>query len=159
MMLQGKLSKKAASPHQFVNTLFSGTALPWHEPANLVASIQRKPDAAPWPGSYAKGSTIGRWQRKLSDIPLHIHAPNLIARSIFIRPMRLSANSVNQRLPSGPAVIPSGSLVGVESGNSMTLSPDIICPMLPVALSVNQSVLLGPEVISSAGPGAVIWDL
>src|SRR5579862_8551522 len=37
-----------------------------------------------------------------------------------MRPIRLTANSVNQRLPSGPTVILDGSLWAVGIGNSVT---------------------------------------
>jgi hypothetical protein len=43
---------------------------------------------------------------------------SVITPEVVIRPMRLAAASVNQRLPSGPAVIEEGLLEGVGMGNS-----------------------------------------
>src|SRR5206468_2776048 len=57
--------------------------------------------------------------------------------------------SANQRLPSGPAVIPRGVLSGVGIENSMTASPGGSRPMRLPRSSVNQRAPSGPVVIDS----------
>ena len=56
---------------------------------------------------------------------------------------------MNQRLPSGPAVIPSGPLLGVMPAlNSVTVPPGVIRPIRsPPHFSVNQRLPSGPAVI------------
>ena len=70
-----------------------------------------------------------------------------------MRPIRLPSNSVNHRLPSGPAVIPSGALPSlIPSENSVTTPLGVMRPMRfparPARLnSVNQRLPSGPAVM------------
>ncbi len=66
-----------------------------------------------------------------------------------IRPIARAAYSVNHRLPSGPAVISTGSAPGVSIGNS-TISPSgLIRPILFATRSVNQRLPSGPAAMPS----------
>ena len=59
---------------------------------------------------------------------------------------------MNQRLPSGPAVIPSGPLLAVmRCVNSVMVPAGVIRPILLPVYSVNQRLPSGPAVIP-AGP-------
>src|ERR1700686_2230695 len=62
------------------------------------------------------------------------------------------AVSVNQRLPSGPAVIPRRTLLAVGMGYSVIVPLGVMRPILPI-LSVNQRLPSGPAVISVG----VLW--
>src|SRR5579864_4901691 len=57
-------------------------------------------------------------------------------------------DTVNQRLPSGPAVIPPGALSAVDKGNSVMIPAGVIRPILPIPGSENQRLPSGPAVIS-----------
>src|SRR5260370_8245108 len=61
----------------------------------------------------------------------------------------VQAWSVNQSLPSGPAVMPSGRLAG--TGNKVMLPLGVMRPIAP-ALSVNQRLPSGPAVMPKAVP-------
>src|SRR6266851_5201232 len=61
-----------------------------------------------------------------------------------MRPMLFPA-SVNQKLPSGPAVIPSGELLCVGTGNVVMLPLGVMRPML--FDSANQRLPSGPAVM------------
>ena len=64
-----------------------------------------------------------------------------------MRPMPRRCSSVNQRLPSGPRVMPSGRLPGVmPAQNSVTTPAGVIRPMRPPS-SANQTLPSGPAVI------------
>ena len=66
----------------------------------------------------------------------------------LIIPIWLAPYSVNQRLPSGPAVIPRGWDLAVGMGNSvMAWVVGLIIPILPAPSSVNQRLPSGPVVI------------
>jgi hypothetical protein len=54
-----------------------------------------------------------------------------------IRPTLLAPASVNQRLPSGPSVIPEGRLLAVGIGYSVTAPAGVILPTLLPLYSVN----------------------
>ena len=57
---------------------------------------------------------------------------------------------MNQRLPSGPAVIPMGWALAVGTGNSvMAWVAGLIIPILLPHASVNQRLPSGPAVIPS----------
>src|SRR6266568_3243481 len=66
-----------------------------------------------------------------------------------MRPMLLPPNSVNQRAPSGPAVMPAGSLLAVGTANSVTTPAVVMRPILSAdtADSVNQRAPSGPAVM------------
>ncbi len=65
-----------------------------------------------------------------------------------IRPIRLPSNSVNQRLPSGPAAIPVGRAAGGDAGgNSVTTPAGVIRPIRLPENSVNQRLPSGPAAI------------
>src|SRR2546423_13528184 len=74
------------------------------------------------------------------------HLPDVIRPTVFF------LNSVNQRLPSGPAVIPSSwisdaDVAGVGSGNKVLMPEGV---MRPIALyPVNQRLPSGPVIIPS----------
>src|SRR5512135_6752 len=80
------------------------------------------------------------------------------------RPILLPFCSVNQRLPSGPAVIPVGPLLAVGSGpNSVMMPAGVIRPILLPFCSVNQRLPSGPAVIPvgrlvgvGSGPNSVM---
>src|SRR5260221_7244208 len=59
------------------------------------------------------------------------------------------ASSVNERWPSGPAVMPSSLLTG--TGNKVMLPLGVMRPIVP-ALSVNQRLPSGPAVMPKAVP-------
>src|SRR6266487_1455174 len=65
-----------------------------------------------------------------------------------MRPILFVAHSVNQRLPSGPAVIAPGRLPGVGRGNSLMRPPGVMRPILFPSTSVNQRLPSGPAVIT-----------
>ena len=74
----------------------------------------------------------------------------------LIVPILLPPYSVNQRLPSGPAVIPSGSAAAVGSGNSVVAwVVGLIVPILSALDSVNQRLPSGPAVIPTGAAAAV----
>ena len=74
-----------------------------------------------------------------------------------IRPIRSPNSSVNQRLPSGPAVIPTGLLPAVMPvANSVTAPAGVIRPIRLPTCSVNQRLPSGPAVIPSGPLPAVM---
>ena len=76
----------------------------------------------------------------------------------LIIPILLPASSVNQRLPSEPAVIPSGSEPAVGIVNSvMTWVVGLIIPILPVRISVNQRLPSGPAAIPWGRNSGLEW--
>src|SRR2546426_10804076 len=79
-----------------------------------------------------------------------------------IRPTLLPQDSVNQRLPSGPAVMPSGLLLPLGGqlrlggrGNSVITPAGVIRPILLPLSSVNQRLPSGPAVMLAGPPAAV----
>src|SRR3989442_3424932 len=69
-------------------------------------------------------------------------APDVVIRPIFPIP------SVNQRLPSGPAVIRSGEALAVGRGNSVIVVPGgVMRPMFSAKDSVNHKFPSGPVVM------------
>src|SRR5436309_13582373 len=66
-----------------------------------------------------------------------------------IRPILETPDSVNQRLPSGPAVIHEGWLLGVDTGNSVRVPVGVMRPIWLSLLSMNQRLPSGPAVISA----------
>ena len=64
-----------------------------------------------------------------------------------MRPTELMPFSVNQRLPSLPAVIPHGAAFGVIVANSVITPCGVMRPILLVDRSVNQRLPSGPLVI------------
>ena len=75
-----------------------------------------------------------------------------------IRAIRLPRYSVNHRLPSGPAVMPKGSVSNENPGvtppvNSVTTPAGVTRPIRPgLATSVNQRLPSGPSAISRGKP-------
>src|SRR2546428_12924546 len=63
------------------------------------------------------------------------------------RPILLLLDSVNQRLPSAPSVIPIGPLPGVATANSVMSPVGVIRPTLLPQDSVNQRLPSGPAVM------------
>src|SRR5260221_10283870 len=66
---------------------------------------------------------------------------------VVIRPMLFPVSSVNQRLPSGPVVMPPGSLGVVGTGNWVIAPLVVIRPILFPEDSVNQTLPSGPRVM------------
>src|SRR3954447_13055053 len=82
----------------------------------------------------------------------------------LIIPILATLSSVNQRLPSGPAVIPRGSAMAVGTANSvMAPVAELIIPILSERSSVNQSLPSGPaaipqrSVLAGWGNSAMVW--
>jgi len=70
--------------------------------------------------------------------------------AVVIRPILLPASSVNQSLPSGPAVMPFEVLAAVwmENSSAAVMTPAVVMrPILLLAPSVNQSLPSGPAVM------------
>src|SRR5436853_7454529 len=78
---------------------------------------------------------------------LHIDALSSHHLPLVMRPILLPSRSVNQRLPSGPAVIPSGLLLDVGRGNSLMVPLGLMRPIWLPSCSVNQRLPSGPAVI------------
>ncbi len=70
-----------------------------------------------------------------------------MAPPVVMRPILLVAVSVNHRLPSGPAVMPTGPLLAVGVGNSVILPLVVMRPIRFVAFSVNHRLPSGPAVM------------
>src|SRR5437762_2884605 len=72
-----------------------------------------------------------------------------MATSSLTRLILLLLTSVNQRLPSGPAVIPPGQALAVGAVKSVAVPAAVMRPMLPLTLlpSVNQRLPSAPAVI------------
>jgi hypothetical protein len=75
---------------------------------------------------------------------------NSVTTPEVILPILFPAYSVNQRLPSGPVVIPNGWLPAVGTRNSVGAPPSVRPILLPRA-SVNQTLPSGPGAIPT-GP-------
>ncbi len=71
----------------------------------------------------------------------------MMAPPVVMRPILLVAVSVNHRLPSGPAVMPTGPLLAVGVGNSVILPLVVMRPIRFVAFSVNHRLPSGPAVM------------
>src|ERR1700730_12397682 len=73
---------------------------------------------------------------------------SLIVPEGVIRPMRLTPDSVNHRLPSDPAAIPLGlAPAPAGSANSESANDDVLSrPIFPVPSSVNHKAPSGPAV-------------
>src|SRR5258705_1447076 len=67
--------------------------------------------------------------------------------SVVIRPIFWAFTSVNHSAPSGPVVIPYGSLLAVGIAYSVIAPEVVIRPIFPATVSVNQSAPSGPAVI------------
>src|SRR5947207_11213648 len=64
-----------------------------------------------------------------------------------ILPILLPVHSVNQRFPSAPEVILTGTLFAVGRGYSVMVPEGVILPILLASISVNQRFPSAPEVI------------
>ncbi len=71
----------------------------------------------------------------------------MITPLVVIRPILPEPFSVNQRLPSGPAVIPQGRADAVGTANSVIDPPGVIRAILSVPASVTQRLPSEPVVI------------
>ena len=104
---------------------------------DLVALILREPQVAIRPHRDKKRLTAGCRGRALVTTP-----------AVVMRPILLPLISVNQRLPSGPAVMKRGPLLLVVIGKSFVIAPAVVIrPILLVPFSVNHSAPSGPAVI------------
>ena len=73
-----------------------------------------------------------------------------------IRPISLLIKSVNQRFPSGPATIPTGSESPPGIGNSVMTPAGVIRPILLAFSSVNQRFPSGPAAMPPGPLPAVV---
>src|SRR5205807_4937610 len=73
----------------------------------------------------------------------------VIAPDGVIRPMRSPLSSVNHRLPSGPAVIPSGPSSAGDPTNSVTTPAGVMRPMELRPNSVNHRLPSGPAAMEN----------
>src|SRR5256885_81285 len=80
---------------------------------------------------------VRRYYRALSPN----HLPDVM------RPILLLTDSVNQRLPPSPAVIPGGPLEAVGRGNSVMRLLGLMRPIWLLTDSVNQRLPSGPAAI------------
>ena len=71
------------------------------------------------------------------NVPVGVSLPMLFPRFA----------SVNQRLPSGPAVIPVGAALPVGTVNSVSTPAVVMLPILFPECSLNQTLPSGPDVI------------
>ena len=74
-------------------------------------------------------------------------ANSVMMPAVVIRPIWLPSDSVNQRLPSGPAAIPAGMLLAVGSANSVMMPAVVIRPIWLLPASANQRLPSGPAVM------------
>ena len=59
------------------------------------------------------------------------------------------SSSVNQSLPSGPAAMPAGRLLGSMPSSNSVISPSgVIVPIAPPSFSVNHMLPSGPSAMS-----------
>src|SRR5438552_1738643 len=72
---------------------------------------------------------------------------------VVMRPILLLDDSVNQRAPSGPVVMSSGTLTAVGMSNSVKVPSEVIRPIL--LPWVNQRAPSGPVVMPSGPLSAV----
>ena len=115
-----------------------------------LAPLLGEPEVAVGAGRDPVGIGAGGGDGELGDgVGRRVDHPDLVGRS----------DSVNQRLPSGPAVIPSGSELAVGMGNSvMAWVVGLIIPILLASSSVNQRLPSGPAVIPlGIGIGSGEW--
>jgi len=113
------------------------------------AANQRLPSG---PAVMPKGPQ--NWNAQFLGKGNSVKLPAVVMRPILpsillLFPLPLNTSSVNQRLPSGPAVMPSGRLPG--TGNKVMLPLGVMRPIAP-ALSVNQRLPSGPLVMPKAVP-------
>ena len=80
----------------------------------------------------------------------------MIAPAVVMRPILLPLNSVNHSAPSGPAVMPKGSLPAVGIGNSVITPAVVMRPILLALRSVNHSAPSGPAVMPAGKLLAVV---
>ena len=118
-----------------------------------------KPELTIWPARDLFGGTLRRWQCELADPTVR---PPGLAGGSPLRPIALFAAAVNQRAPSGPAVMPSGPPLtpfGLPEGsvNSVIVPVGLIRPILSmlgpllfITSSANQRLWSGPAVMLPA---------
>src|ERR1700720_1753811 len=85
--------------------------------------------------------------------------------AVVMRPIAEMPRSVNQRAPSGPAVMLKGAEIWPLRGNSVTAPAVVMRPILPGSVqnipalvvhhSVNQRAPSGPAVIPPGAPNAM----
>src|SRR2546430_1940861 len=103
-------------------------------------------------------STLFPYTTLFRSLPGVATANSVMSPVGVIRPTLLPQDSVNQRLPSGPAVMPSGLLLPLGGqlrlggrGNSVITPAGVSRPKLLPPFSVNQRLPSGPTVMLS-GP-------
>src|SRR5439155_1369042 len=81
--------------------------------------------------------------------------------SSVIRPIFIPSNSVNHRLPSGPAAMPKGRLFTVGTSNSVITPGGLIRPILLLENSMNHRFPSGPAAMprgAASGVGMSLGD-
>src|SRR5438067_4337867 len=76
--------------------------------------------------------------------------------AVVTLPILFVADSVNHRLPSGPATMPFGELAAVGTAYSVTVPVGVIVPILFAPFSVNHRLPSGPAVMSQGEAPAVM---
>src|SRR5215469_17911612 len=100
-------------------------------------------------GSMNQRAPSGPWViSENSSFLLLGRANSVIVPVGVIRPIFALPGSVNQRLRSGPVVMPEGRLPGVGSGNSVMLPVGVILQIRLPLISVNHRFPSGPGVIT-----------
>ena len=108
---------------------------------NLVAIVLSKPEIA------VRSGCDPCW-----PLPAVGTGNSVIVPLGLIRPILSPLHSINQRLPSGPAVIKLGLLPAVGTGNSVILPLGLMRPILFPLHSANQKLPSGPAVIAIGLP-------
>src|SRR5260370_8431521 len=93
--------------------------------------------------------------QKNEQMGCHLHRHGVADRiPHMMRPILSPNASVNQRLPSGPVVIPHGPLLDAGRGNSVMVPLGVMRPILLLlpSSSVNQRLPSGPVVIPPRPP-------
>ena len=80
---------------------------------------------------------------------------SLMMPVVVIRPTLFPADSVNHRLPSGPAAIPCGALSAVGIGNSVICPSGVILPIALPTFSVNQTLPSEPSAMPQVDESVV----
>src|SRR5712691_8464730 len=80
--------------------------------------------------------------------------PATVMRPIWLLPAAFA--SVNQRAPSGPAVMPRGLLFAIGTGYSVRVPATVMRPIWFATVSVNQKLPSGPRVIPVGKLSAVL---
>src|SRR5579885_433410 len=119
---------------------------PLQSPLPTQSVNQRLPSG---PAVMSQGALSGR--PSALGTANSVMVPLGVMRPILLPPMQnpfeSRAHSVNQRLPSGPAVMPKDPLLGVGRANSVMVPLGVMRPIWWPGYSVNQRLPSGPAVM------------